>query len=249
MTVIVQLLLAGIVPPDNCTPAEPIAKAAPRLLNNEPLQLFVVVRSDTVIAPGVVGNVSVKVALVSAIGLLLSSTICKVDTPVLGKIGLVKNDLVIVGGVITVILAVAAVPFDDADGPVIVKSPALIVLFLRPVVVPVTVAVTVQDPSAGIVPPVMATVVPLAVLVPTQVPPGNDEVKPAGRVSVNAAPVIAAAVGLLNVIVSVAVALSGIVATLKALLILGLATFNVSLVATTLLPMLDVTAPAAIVLV
>ena len=241
--------MAGIVPPDNCTPAELIAKAAPRLLNNEPLQLFVVVRSDKVSAPGVVGNVSVKVALMSAIGLLLTSTICKVDTPVLGKIGLVKNDLVMVGGVITVMLAVAAVPFVAADGPVTLKSPAFIVLFLRPVVMPVTVAVTVQDPSAGIVPLVMATVVPPAVLVPTQVPPGTDEVKPAGRVSVNAAPVIAAAVGLFKVIVSVAVVFNGIVATLKALLILGLATFRVSLLATTLLPILEVTAPTAIVLV
>jgi hypothetical protein len=202
-----------------------------------------------VIAPGVVGNVSVNVAPVSATELLFDSTICSVDTPLLGSIGLVKNDLDIAGEDSTVILALVGVPFDAAAGPVMVKSPALMVLVLRPTVVPVTVAVTVQEPFAGIVPPDRVTVGPLAVLVPTHVPPDADVTKPAGTLSVKAAPVIATAVGLLNVMVSVAAPFIGTVAILNALLIFGRATFKVALVPTELVPILEPTAPAAMVLV
>ena len=106
-----------MTPPVNRMPADPTANAAPRLLNNAPLQLFEVVRSATVMAPGVVGKVSVNVAPVKATELLFARTICKVDTPVFGRIGLVRNDLEMVGAARTVISAVAAVPLDPAEGP------------------------------------------------------------------------------------------------------------------------------------
>jgi hypothetical protein len=241
--------LDGITPPDNWIPAEPTANAAPRLLNNVPLQLFVTIVSAKVIAPGVIGNVSINVAPVRATELLFDNTICNVDTPVFGRIGLVKKDLEIAGDDSTVILAFVAVPFDAAAGPVIVKSPTLIMLVLSPTVVPVMVAVTVHDPFAGIVPADKVTVDPLAVLVPTHVPPGADAINPVGTLSVKAAPVIATAVGLLKVIVKVDVPFIGTVAILNALLMLGRATFNVALVPTELVPILELTAPAAMVLV
>ena len=230
-------------------PAELTAKAAPRLLFKMPLQLLVVVTLATVIAPGERGKVSVNVAPVNATELLFARTICKVDTPVTGRIGLVKNDLVMVGAASTVMSSVAAVPLDPATGPVTVKPPAGMVLIFSPTVVPVITAVTVHEPLAGIVPPAIDTVEPLAALVPTQVPPGVAAVRPAGSVSVKAAPVMAVAVGLLKVMVSVAVLFSGTVATLNALVILGRATFRVALVPVALGPMLDVTPPTAIVLV
>lgn len=219
------------------------------MLSRDPLQLFVVTVSANVIAPGVIGNVSVNVAPVRATELLFESTICNVETPVFGRIGLVKNDLEIVGDASTVILALVAVPFDATAGPVMVKSPALMVFVLRPTVVPVTVAVTVQEPLAGIVPPDKVTVEPLAVVVPPQVLTAAELSKPAGTLSVNAAPVIATAVGLLNVMVSVAVPFIGTVAILNALLMFGRATFKVALVPTELVPILEPTAPAAMVLV
>ena len=166
-----------------------------------------------------------------------------------GKIGLVRKDLVRVGPASTVMSAFASVPLEAADGPVTVKPPTGMVLSLRPMVVPLTTAVTVHEPVAGIVPPDIDTVEPLAALVPTQVPPGVDAVKPDGIVSVKAAPVMAVAVGLLKVMVSVAVVLIGMVAALNALVMLGRATFKVALVPVTFEPMLEVTPPAAMVLV
>lgn len=238
-----------MMPPVSCTPVDPTASAAPRLFKSEPLQLLVVVRPATVMAPGVVGNVSMNVAPVRSVGLLLASTICNCDTPVFGRIGLVRNDLVMVGGASTVISSAAAVPLDAPAGTATVKPPIGIVLSLRPTVVPVIVAVTVQEPLAGIVPAAKETVEPLAAFVPTQLPPGVTAVRPAGNVSVNAAPVMAVPVGLLKVIVSVAVPFSGTVVALNALLMLGRATFNVSLAPAALGPILELSAPAGIVLV
>ena len=157
--------------------------------------------------------------------------------------------MLMVGGASTEILAVVAVPFELATGPVTVKPPAGMVLTLRPTLVPVTVAVTVHDPLAGMVPALRDTVEPLAVFVPTQVPPETLAVRPAGKVSVKAAPVIAKTVGLVKVRVNVAVPFKGTVATLKALLMSGTATFRVALAATALLPMLELTPPAGMVLV
>ena len=234
-------------------PTSFVANAVLALFTKVPPQVLVTVIFAIVIAPGAVGKTSLNVGPiaepVSATELPLESTIRKVDTPVTGKIGLVKKDLVITGAASTVMSSVAAVPLDPATGPVTVKPPAGMVLIFSPTVVPVITAVTVHEPLAGIVPPAIDTVEPLAALVPTQVPPGVAAVKPAGNVSVKAAPVIAVAVGLLKVMVSMSVLFSGTVVTLNALVILGRATFKVALVAATLEPMLDVTPPAAIVLV
>lgn len=206
-------------------------------------------RSAKVIAPGAVGKVSIKVAAVNATELLFDKTICKVDVPVFGKIGLVKNALLMVGAANTVMSSVATVPLDAATGPVTVKPPTGMVLSLRPMLVPVITAVTVQEPLAGIVPPESETLAPASDLVPTHVPAAAAAVKPVGSVSMKAAPVIAVAVGLLKVMVSVAVPFRVIILVLKALLILGRATFKVALVPTAFGPMLDATPPAAIMLV
>ena len=104
-------------------------------------------------------------------------------------------------------------------------------------------------PVRSALPPEIDTVEPLAALVPTQLPPGVAAVRPAGSVSVKAAPVMAVAVGLLKVMVSVAVAPIGIMAGLNTLAMAGRATFKVALVPTAFGPMLDVTPPTAIVLV
>lgn len=245
----VQLPFAGIVPPANLTLLLPTASAALAASVKVPLHVLPAVVFARVIAPGVVGKVSVNVAAVSAAELLFAITICSVDAPVAGKIGLAKNDFVTVGGANTVMSAVAAVPLKAAAGPVTVNPPIGMVLTLRPTLMPVIVAVTVHEPLAGIVPPLIETVEPLAVFVPTQVPPGIDAARPDGSVSVKAVPVIAVAVGLINVMVSVEAPFSATVCAVNALLMLGRATFNVALVPTALLPMLELTAPAAIVLV
>lgn len=241
--------MAGIVPPASLMPTAPTANAAPALFVKVPPQVLDVVRSARVMAPGVVGKTSVNVAPVRATELPFSSKTFKVVTPVTGRIGLVRNDLVIVGAASTVMSSVAALPLDAAAGPVTVKPPAGMVLTLRPTVVPVISAVTVQEPLAGMVPPESETVELVVALVPAQVPPGVDAVRPLGSVSVKAAPVMAVAVGLLKVTVSVEVPFSAMVAALNALLILGRATFKVALAATALGPMLELTAPAAMVLV
>ena len=142
----------------------------------------------------------------------------------------------------------AAVPLDNSAGPVTVKPPTGMLLIFKPMLVPVTTAVTVQEPLAGIVPPESDTVDPLAALVPKHVPAGANALSPDGKVSINAAPVMATLVGLLKVMVSVAVPFSGIVAALNALLILGRPTLSVALAGAALAPMLDVTLPAAMVL-
>ena len=249
LTVIVQLPFEGITPAFNLMPSAPAANAVFKLLTSVPPQVFVKTRSAKVIAPGTVGKVSINVAAVNATELLFDKTICKVDVPVFGKIGLVKNALLTVGAANTVISSVAAVPLDATTGPVTVKPPTGMVLSLRPMLVPVITAVTVQEPLAGIVPPESETLVPASDLVPTHVPAAAAAVKPAGSASVNAAPVIAVAVGLLKVMVSVAVPFRAMVPVLKALLILGRATFKVALVPTAFGPMLDVTPPARIALV
>ena len=119
LTVMVQLPFEGMTPPFNWIPAEPTIRAAPRLLSSEPPQLLLVVRSASVMAPGVMGKVSVNVAPVSATRLLLASTICKVDTPVFDRIGLVRNDLVMVGRVSTARLALTPVASSPPLKPLI----------------------------------------------------------------------------------------------------------------------------------
>lgn len=67
--------MEDMVPAVRRTPAEPTARAAPRLSTSDPPHELVVVRLATVRAPGVVGNVSVNVAPVRATVLPLDSTI------------------------------------------------------------------------------------------------------------------------------------------------------------------------------
>ena len=90
MTVMTQLPFDGIVPPVSLMPREPTAGAAvPKLFCSVPVQLLVVFRSATVMAPGAVGKASTNVAPVKATELPLNSVITKVVVPVVGKIGLV----------------------------------------------------------------------------------------------------------------------------------------------------------------
>ena len=105
MTVIVQTLLAGIVPPVNLTLALPTARAAPALSVSAPPQLLAVTVSNSVMLPGapaaVVGSVSVKVAAVMAVAVGLASVMVS-DDLVLGATVAGVNDLLIVGGWVTV---------------------------------------------------------------------------------------------------------------------------------------------------
>ena len=94
-----------------------------------------------------------------------------------------------------------------APALVVVSAPIGNVLVNDPGATPVTFTVTVHDPLAGMVPPASCTVLPLlaAVTTPPQVvapPAAAVLVRPAGYVSVNAAPVIAVALELERVRVS-----------------------------------------------
>src|SRR5438105_1773820 len=106
------------------------------------------------------------------------------------------NDLVIVGGAATVTVAV----FDAAPAPDSVALIGPVVLFLIPVVVPVTVTVIVQLAPAANVPPVNVRVSPPVM---TRLPPHGvvvplGAVNPAGSVSVKATPVSAAVLGFVS---------------------------------------------------
>src|SRR4051812_10279078 len=112
-----------------------------------------------------------------------------------------ENDLAIVGGAMTVTLAFAVAP-----------APSCVVetcteLFLTPAVVPVTFMLKVQFELTAIVPPARAIepAPAFAVIVPAphvpETPGGVATTTPAGRVSVNAAP-LRAVFALLFVIVN-----------------------------------------------
>ena len=110
---------------------------------------------------------------------------------------------------------------DVADGllPLLVcKAPAASVLMKLPAFAAVTFTVTVQEPVAGIDPPVKVTVEPTAVTVPPQVVLALPAtITPIGKVSVTDAELAAVASGLLKVIVSSDVAPAPMVAGLNAL--------------------------------
>jgi hypothetical protein len=128
-----------------------------------------------------------------------------------------------VGGVATVIIAVAVFPV-----PPLVEVTAPVVLVFGPTVVPVTVTLNTQVPLPTMVAPVNVMVLGLVVVSePPQVVVGPDvaTVNPPGNVSVNPTPVSASAVlGFVIVNVSVEVPLSAIIVGLNALLIDGGAT-------------------------
>jgi len=164
-----------------------------------------------------------------------------------GTVGAAKA-LPIVGGATTVRVAVLLVD----PGPVSVALTGPLVLFFTPGVAPVTITLIMQLPPAPIEPPV-SEIVPGAVVV--SVPPPQvvelpfATVRPAGRVSVNATPVIASdAFGLVIVNVSDVVVPTGIVAAPNALLIVGgAATVTVAvLLVVPVPPLVEVTAPVVL---
>ena len=138
---------------------------------------------------------------------------------------LAANAFATVSPALTVSVALAAAPL--LPELAVVTAPIAIELLYVPAIALVTFTVTVQEPDAGIVPPESATLVPPLVAVtapPAQlVAPvaGVALTRPGGYVSVNAAPVIAVAFGLVNVTVSVEVPLMPIEVGLKALVTTG----------------------------
>ena len=117
---IVQLPLAATVPPVNLALALPIASGTPALSVSVPPQELVDVAEASVIAPGVVGKVSVKLTMLSVPAMLLLSVRVSVETPLSAMVaGL--NDLVMAGLVPTARVALAllpAPPLVELTGPV-----------------------------------------------------------------------------------------------------------------------------------
>ena len=173
------------------------------------------------------GKVSVKptpVSAVEAFGFIMVN-FKLVGTP--WGTEAVPKDLVIVGGLPTVMLAVLEV----LPVPPLVEVTGLVVLLITPTVTPVTFTEIAHEELAATAPPVKLTEADpaVAVAVPPHVfvsPLGVDTTIPAGKVSVNATPVSATvlAVGLVMVMVSEDVALSAILVGLNALAIEGGAT-------------------------
>jgi hypothetical protein len=204
-------------------PGSPAASAPLALSVNVPPHVFAVVTgAATVMAAGEVGKVSVNVTPVRAVlvfGFVIVNV--SVEFPV-GAIELGEKDLLMDGGAMTVIDALAEFPV-----PPFVEVTAPVVLFFAPAVAPVTVALKVQLLLAAIKPP-LNTIVSGAVTV--KVPPHCAEVElatvnPAGKVSANATPVrIVPAFGFVIVKLNVVVPFNGIVAAPKDLLIDGGAT-------------------------
>ena len=91
-----QLLEAGIVPPVSIMPTSPTEIVPPELSLKVPPHVFDVVVLMSVIAPGVVGNMSVNVAPVKAVGVRFASVIVKVVL-VFVATGLVEKLLLISG--------------------------------------------------------------------------------------------------------------------------------------------------------
>jgi hypothetical protein len=161
------------------------------------------------------------------------------------------NALVRVGGPTTVTDAFAV--------PALVRPAAvvntLLLLFLMPVVVPLTFTVIEQLLDAGIVPPDSA-IEPLpavAVTLPPHVlvkPFGVATTSPAGSESLNTAPVRGCAFGFASVNVRLVDELSGIAAFPNALLIVGgLPTTSVALAVLPWPPFVELTAPVVLIFV
>lgn len=115
-----QLLPAGIVAPTTLIPVAPVANAAPAAFVIVPPQVFIaIVVSAKTIAPGVVGKLSVNVALMAAVlvGLfnVIVSTLLTFEPTTAGK-----NDLLITGEVTSksALVETALVP------PELVRAPA-----------------------------------------------------------------------------------------------------------------------------
>ncbi len=130
------------------------------------------------------------------------------------------KDLLMVGGARTVSVAVEVLPV-----PPLVEV-TVTLLLLIPEVIPVTFTSTLQFELAGTVPPdrLQDDAPTVAVAVPPQRSAScglEAMMRPAGRVSVNATPVRAVALGLTMMTCSDVVPFNGIVAAPKVLTILG----------------------------
>jgi hypothetical protein len=133
--------------------------------------------------------------------------------------------LEIVGEASAVTVRVAVLLFDPAVGVWVVVTPPAVFMF-GPTVVAATVTVTVQLPAGMVIPVNWAKSWPfVSVLgvVPTQVPPTGPATVdiPEGKLSLNAPPVKALALELLNVKVMVVEPPCTIVVGLKPLVIVG----------------------------
>ena len=213
-----ELLIAN-VPPDK------LAEPAPATAVAVPPQVLVNALGVATTRPA--GRLSVKATPVSAIVLAAGLVMVKVrEVDPFRAIEAAPNALVIVGAEATVRLAVAVLPV-----PPLVELTAPVVLVYCPEVAPVTFTTTVQEVFVAMVLPVRlmlpepatAVAVPPHVLVSAL---GVETTSPAGKESVNAAPVCATwlAAGLVMVKVSDVVPFSGIAAAPKALAIDGGAT-------------------------
>jgi len=163
------------------------------------------------------------------------------------------NALLMVGGAITVMLALAAVPAPPS------VEVTVTLLFFTPAVVPVTFTENVQeDPAAGdavSVPPdrLMLPLAATAVMVPLPQVPVMLGVaattRPAGKLSVNATPLSATFVfGLLMLKVSVLLAFRATLVGLNALVMVGAeATVRLAVAVLPVPPLVEVTLPVVLV--
>jgi len=213
-TLITQLLPAAIVPPLNVRLVSPAWGA------NVPPHVSDGFGGLATISPA--GNVSVKPTPVRA---TVEFGLVRVNVRVAGWPTVTNeapNDLVIVGGATTVIVAIASPPV-----PPLADVTLPLVLFWTPAVTPVTLTVTWHIPLGGMVPP-LKLIVPLpatAVIVPPQLllaPGVAATFSPDGRLSVNPIPVNATVVlGFVSVNDKVVVPFKATVAPPNALLIPG----------------------------
>lgn len=113
---------AGTVPPVSRMPGSPAARGPPVLSNNEPPQVLDVVKGEaTVIAPGDIGNVSVKATPLSAsfwLGFVMVRV--NVETPP-ARIGFGAKSFDMLGGDTAVSVA-DAMPVDVVFAPLSVAE-------------------------------------------------------------------------------------------------------------------------------
>ena len=180
VAVTVQLPLAAIVPPLSTIDVEVEEATEP---------LVQVVATPVWVIPE--GRLSVTATPVRAAVFVAGFEIVRVNVvePVVCAMLAAANDLVIVGGAITTIVAEPVLPV-----PPLVELTAPVVLVLDPAVVPVTLTVRAQLELTASEPPVKLTELAFAfaVNVPPQVlvaPGVLATVKPAGKVSLTAKPV------------------------------------------------------------
>ncbi len=237
---------------------EPLAgMGAPESATLAPLFTAVTVPPAQVVAPPAAavftspaGYASVNAAPVMALALELASVMVRTDVP-LTPIGFGLNAFASVACAITVKVAEA-----PAELPALVVVIAPVEFRYAPAAALVTFTVTLHEPLGGTVPPESATLLPFAAAVtvaPAQLveaPGAAVFTRPAGYVSVKAAPVAANAFGLTIVIVSTEASFVPIEDGVKPFAAPGeVATVSVAFAATVLAPALVVvSAPAAIAL-